>query len=127
MKNQVERREQIRFVAWFKNKYLDWHDLIHHSPNGGSRDIREGAYFKLMGCCAGRPDIEINVPRGTYHGLFIEMKLCKDSKTKGRLSKRQKEVMASLIEQGYRVAIANGCEEAKEITREYLKEDGSSK
>lgn len=32
-------------------------DFIHHSPNGGARDAREGANFKLMGTKAGFPDL----------------------------------------------------------------------
>jgi len=126
MSCQREKREQIRYVNWFKNKYLAYNRLISHFANGGKRDIKTAITMKLLGVLQGQPDLLIAVPNLSYHGLFIEMKPAKDmSKSKegrklGSLSAEQKEVFKALIAQGYRVAVANGCEEAKAITSEYL-------
>lgn len=116
-----ERPEQVSFVMWFRWQYPQYSNLMIHVPNGGSRNQVEALHFKRMGVLSGFPDIGIFVPSGDYHGLFIEMKAHDPNCKKPRVSARQKEVMCDLINKGYRVAVACGCDEAREITIDYLK------
>src|SRR5687767_6251038 len=63
-------------VRWFEIQYRDV--LLHHSPNGGSRDIREATKFKSMGTRPGCPDILIFHPGKLVvpmSGLAIELKI----------------------------------------------------
>src|SRR5690348_2099081 len=50
-----EQEEQFVAVAWLKRMGIPH----HHSPNGGSRDIREASKFKRLGVSPGFPDLFI--------------------------------------------------------------------
>jgi len=107
-----ETTEQILFIEW-----LTIHGIkVSASANGGKRNIIEAVKLKRMGVAAGFPDLEINIPRGQYHGLFIEMKRQKG----GQLSIKQIEWHRYLREQGYCVEVAKGFEHAKEIMIKYM-------
>lgn len=125
MRLQRERNEQIRFVTWFKWQYPEYQYLIAHFANGGYRHPKEAVYFKRLGVLSGMPDLGIFVPKGPYHGLFIEMKPPLDEKGRkqGSLSLKQKYVGERLKEQGYEVVVANGCDEAEVIWKKYNAEN----
>ena len=90
--------------------------LLYHCPNGGSRNAIEAARLKAQGVRAGVPDIFLPCARNGFHGLYIELKRQKG----GRVSIEQKKMMIALREQGYRVAVALGWEEAREIIMDYM-------
>ena len=78
-----EAREQSALFGW-----LEWYGnicpevkLAYHIPNGGSRNVIEARNLKLQGVKAGVPDICLPVPRGGYHGMYIEMKYGKNTTT----------------------------------------------
>ncbi len=89
--------------------------LLYHIANEGTGSARRGAELKAQGVLAGVPDYCLPVPRGRYHGLYIEMK----AKT-GRVSLSQQAVGAALITLGYAVQVCYGWEEAKDTILEYL-------
>ena len=91
--------------------------LMFHVPNGGSRDVREAHNLKMQGVKAGVPDICLPIPRGQYHGMFIEMKKSKG----GVVSQEQKGWLMRLNEQGYKAIVAHGFEEAKTAIEKYLR------
>ncbi|MBE9597159.1 VRR-NUC domain-containing protein [Moraxella sp. K2450] len=96
-------------------------DFIQHSPNGGARNPREGKNFKLMGTQAGFPDLFIYIPRGGYHGLFIELKRPKTATSaKGQLQATQKAVIERLNSQGYKAVVCFGANEAIDEIKAYL-------
>ncbi len=109
---KLERAEQIKFVAWLTAKGY----RCNHSPNGGTRNVIEGAMFKRMGTSAGFPDIEVPLPSGPYHGFYVEMKPEKG----GKLSLAQQEWLRYLREKGYWAEEAHGFLEAKEMFEHYL-------
>ena len=90
-------------------------EFMHHSPNGGKRDAREGAKFKRMGTLAGFPDFQILIARKGYHGLFVELKA-----KKGIVSDAQKAIAARLNGQGYLCTTAYGFDAVKRIVSDYL-------
>ena len=49
-------------------------EYLHHVPNGGKRDKATAIALKRQGVKAGVPDVVLPVPRGEYHGLYIELK-----------------------------------------------------
>ena len=80
-KIQHEANEQIKLFRWasFATAKYPCLTLLHHIPNGGSRNQLEARNLKLQGVKSGVPDICLPVPRGKYHGLYIEMKYGKTS------------------------------------------------
>lgn len=101
-------------------------NFIHHSPNGGYRNESEGRNFKLMGTKAGFPDLFVFIPKGGYHGLFIELKApkgkTKDGKTRraGEVSDNQEMMIDRLNAIGYKAVVCYGYDETITAIREYL-------
>ena len=93
---------------------LKW---LHHSPNGGSRDKREGAKFKALGVKRGFPDLILLVPCGQYFGLAIDLKKLKG----GVVSDEQDEWKAHLNGAGYYATVCHGWLEAVAVIKQYLK------
>lgn len=85
-------------------------------PNGGFRNIREAAKLKAMGVRKGISDIMFPVPRGSWHGLFIELKRLKG----GTTSEEQKEWIVFLKSQGYGAVVCYGWLAARDTLIKYL-------
>ena len=94
--------------------------LMFHIPNGGSRHKAEAGRFRAMGVKSGVPDLFLPVPRGPYHGLFVELKRTRG----GRVSPEQREWMDALVMQGYAAVVCRGWEEARREIEAYLKLEG---
>ena len=79
MKNYIPQREdleQAALISWaeaYERIYPEL-ALLYHIPNGGKRDRIVAAKLKAQGVKPGVPDLCLPVPRGKYHGLYIEMK-----------------------------------------------------
>lgn len=110
-----ETTEQIRLFDWARlhEKFIPELKLLHHIPNEGIRT--NGPVLKAAGLKAGVPDVCLPVARRDFNGLYIEMKYGKNKPTK-----EQEEVMAQLIEQGYKVCVCYSFEDAREVIRHYL-------
>lgn len=93
--------------------------LLHHIPNGGTRDAVEGKHLKQQGVKAGVPDLCLPVARGRYHGLYIEMKT-----EKGRTSGAQSWWGEHLAVQGYFWKVCRGWENAVRVLEWYLSLEG---
>lgn len=91
--------------------------MLYHVPNGGSRNKAEAGRFKAEGVKAGVPDLCLPVARGGFHGLYVELKRLRGSKT----SEDQIMWMEELTKQGYCVALCKGWEAAANAILEYLK------
>ena len=93
--------------------------MLYHVPNEGKRSKANGARLKSEGLRAGVPDINLDVARGEYHGLRIEMK----RRRGGRISPEQAAWLEALREQGYAAIVARGWEEAADAIEKYLRGD----
>jgi len=69
-----------------------------------------------QGVRKGYPDIGLDVARGGYHGLRIEIK----RERGGTTAPEQREWHEWLREQGLRVEVCKGFEEARDVLLEYL-------
>ena len=107
-----EAEEQIKLVVWLRKEDI-WH---HASPNAGKRPTKQGDRLKQLGMSPGFPDVEIPVPRGGYHGLYIELKPLKGGKTQDN----QLAWQAYLRSQGYCSEIIRGFEAARDFVIKYL-------
>lgn len=90
--------------------------LMYHIPNGGKRNITTAKRLKAEGVKAGVPDIHLPVPRGGYHGLYIELKKQRGNTT----TENQDFWLEALSEQGYSTAVCKGWEEASKVILNYL-------
>ena len=107
---------QMQCVSWFRLQFPQLARLLHHSPNGGRRDIREGARFKQMGTQAGFPDLILLVAANGYHALMLELK----TRT-GRQQDSQKEYQQLAEAQGYRYVVIRSLEAFMDEVNTYMK------
>lgn len=110
-----EQQALFRWAAYQTGKYPEL-ALLYHISNEGRRNPRRA---KAEGIKAGVPDLCLPVPRGPYHGAYIEMKRRKGSKT----TKEQEDWLRRLHGQGYAVAVCKGWEEAVNFIINYLEGD----
>lgn len=119
----AESNEQQALFQWSKlsqGKYPEL-ALLHSIPNGGKRNQLEAIRLKKEGALAGVSDIFLPVARGSYHGLYLELKV-----KGGKLSDHQKWWIEETRKQGYYSTVCYGWIEASEVIEKYLKniEDG---
>ena len=117
----MERDEQKALFEWARwqiGKYPEL-EYMFHIPNEGKRSARAGADLKRQGLKSGVPDIFLPVPRGEYHGLFIELKYGKNKATKV-----QALWLDRLKSLGYQAVVSNGWENAARIIISYLQQEG---
>ena len=115
-----EADEQTALFEWAElmRGQLPGIELMYHVPNGGSRNHAEAAHLKAQGVKAGVPDICLPVPRGAYHGLYIELKAGKNKPTK-----EQREWISALRKQKYAAGVCYGWEAAAGIIQKYYREE----
>ena len=95
-------------------------ELLFAIPNGGYRPGKTGGTMKAEGAKPGVPDMFLPVQRGEYAGLFIEMKV-----KGGSIRDIQEQWIFSLRNQGYRVDVCWGQDDAMATLLAYL--DGKLK
>jgi len=122
----LEHDEQASVFTWASWNFSAMPELrlMFAIPNGGHRNLLVAKKMKAEGVKPGIPDIFLPVARGGFHGLFVEMKTASRKPVKGGkggLSDVQCEWIGDLRNQGYKVAVCYGRDEAiLEITN-YLK------
>ncbi len=115
----LEEDEQIALFQWaelMSGKYPEL-QLMYHIPNEGKRSLATGGRLKAMGLKKGVPDICLPVPRGKYHGLYVEMK----REIGGKLTEEQYQWLKDLDKQGYAVTLCHGWRKASVEIETYLK------
>ena len=114
-----EDGEQMTLIEWAGLREGALPDIkwLIHIPNGGKRNAREAGRLKAMGVKRGVSDLFLPVPRGEYHGLWIEMK----KRVGGKVSPEQKEWLSGMKALGYRTKVCRGWEEAAEEIERYLR------
>ena len=90
-------------------------DHLFHCPNGGRRNPREAARMKGMGVRAGVSDYVLPVPRGAFHGLFLELKAGRNTATPEQLG-----WIDRMQVQGYAAYWVTGWDEARTVLLWYL-------
>ena len=112
----AEQAALFRWAAMAAGKYPELR-LMYHVPNGGSRNPLEAHNLKAQGVRRGVPDIVLPVPRGGYHGLYIELKRRKG----GRLSEDQAVWIDRLNRVGHRAVVCRGWDAARAEIELYLR------
>ncbi len=129
-----ETSHQIALFIWIaspetKEQYPHLYpdiNFLFAIPNGEFRNMATAVRLKAMGVKRGVLDLMLPVPRGPYHGLWVEMKRPKNNgKREGQLSNEQKDVwIPFLIKQGYAIAVCKTWQEAKDNLIGYLEYKG---
>lgn len=110
-----EQQALFRWAAYNRGKWPEL-EMMYHIPNEGRRSAREGARMKREGLRAGVPDICLPVPRGAYHGMYVELKRTRG----GTVSAAQDEWLHRLTRQGYVAVCCKGWEAAARAIEDYL-------
>jgi len=92
--------------------------LWFHCPNGGSRNVLEGAKFKAMGVLPGVSDVLILEPKKGFNGLIIELKV-----SKGKLQKTQEHFLNKATLRGYKCAVCYNMDSAISTIKKYFNEN----
>lgn len=115
--NHKEEDMQLQCVKWFDYQYSSKKLYLHHSPNGGKRDEREGARFKAMGTRAGFPDLILLHPNRFYPFMGIELKT-----KEGRQSDNQKKYEKLFVEMGAKYIVVRSLEDFQHEVNQYLED-----
>lgn len=113
-----ESAEQKWVIAWsqqpsVRQQYPEL-ALLHHIPNERVDKVQT-AILKTMGVKKGVPDLCLPVPRGSCHGLYIEMKALD-----GKPEADQLWWEEQLKHNGYFHAFCYGWKQATEVLQWYL-------
>lgn len=111
----TEQQIVIEWSKWAAGQHPELR-LLHHIPNGGSRNEVEAAKLKRIGVLAGVSDLHLPVPKGCYCGLYIEMK-----NANGRLRTSQKEFLTAAASYGNYCCVCYSAEDAVKVISDYLK------
>lgn len=113
-----EHQEQVdlmKLVGLHESRYPEL-ALLFAIPNGGWRYAATAAKLKAEGVKAGVPDLHLPVARGSWFGLWIELKRTKG----GQVRQTQQEWHDSLMGEGHVVRVCKGAEEAWKTILWYL-------
>lgn len=117
MKGMNEGEHQEALFEWAQWRISVYPELkfLYHTPNGGKRDSKTAMIMKREGVKPGVPDVTLPVPKGRYHGLYIEMKVGNNKTTE-----KQDEWLSFLSSQGYFTAICYHWRVAADLIENYL-------
>lgn len=111
----LEDNLQKACITWFDYQYPHMRIRLHHSPNGGKRNVIEASKFKAMGVRAGFPDLILLSPNKQYPFMAIELKI----KT-GKQSELQKEYQNEIEKVGAKYVICRSLEDFMTQITDYL-------
>lgn len=116
-KSGSERAHQTALFCWaaIEAQNIPELTLMFAIPNGGERNIIVATQMKAEGVKRGVPDIFLPVPRGSYSGLFIELK-----KVGGKVSSEQTHYLVELKRQGFACTVCVGWEQARDAILAYM-------
>lgn len=109
-----EQKKIFEWAKWAEKRHPEL-EMLFAIPNGGSRNKIEAINLKRQGLKAGVPDFTLQVPKGNYHGLYIELKVGKN-----KPSEKQKKWIDNLNKYGYKALVCYGFDEAVKEIIEYL-------
>lgn len=120
--NPSEDEEQEALFTWaaVNAPRIPCLRLLYAIPNGGKRPINVARKMKRTGTKKGVPDICLPVPKGPYHGAYIELK----RKKGGQLSTEQRQWLRDLSDQGYYCEVFKGWEAAAKAISSYIGIEG---
>ena len=118
--NLAESRAQQALVrlAWLHRRHPRYgiiYECLHSIPNGADVDQQNRERLVAEGLSAGYPDLGLDLARGGYHGMRLEMK-----SAAGRLSDKQRLWRARLEREGYHYVLARDSAQAWQALCAYV-------
>lgn len=116
-RDDPEHREQVRLFVWIDTEQDD--EIIKQAyavPNGGKRGPLTAKKMKAEGVRAGELDINLDVPRGGWCGLRIELKA-----EGGYVTPIQRARINQHRANGFAAEPCFGWEAARDTLREYAR------
>ena len=111
-------------VRWFRREYPDLALLLNSVPNGARVKQSQARILIAEGLTKGVADLELNIARGRWHGLKIEMKReyedADGHKKKSYQKQEQKDWQAAVEAQGYRYEVVRTKEQFIDLITDYL-------
>jgi hypothetical protein len=113
----AEHNEQAMLFQWAALMVTRTPEMgmLFAIPNGGQRHPAVAAKLKAEGVKRGVPDLCLPVPRGKYHGLYLELKAGKN-----RATLEQRAWLDALDKLGYYTNVCIGWETARDEITAYL-------
>ena len=113
---QPEAAEQENVIKWARDNEKNYPFLwmLHSSLNGVKLSKMQAGKAKASGMLSGVPDLFLPVPRGSFFGLYIEMK-----SAKGRIMPSQSRYLKAVSDFGYNAVVCYSSSEAIEKIKEY--------
>ncbi len=111
----TERQEHLAFMTWIRLNPTIREVLIHiaNEYDGGAA---RGQIRKTMGVMKGVSDFFLPIPKGLYHGMWIELK----RKKNGRCTDEQKRWIEQMKLLGYAAYFCFGDDEAINTVKKYM-------
>ncbi len=115
----TEHDEQVALFAWAAANEAQHPELamLHATPNGGYRPMTTAVALKAEGVRAGYPDISLDVARGRWHGLRIELKR---ANRRNHATPEQQDWLQRLRHYGYMAVVCYGADDAQQAIENYL-------
>lgn len=110
----AEHYIQVRLFYMVERHFPDLYRAMKAVPNGGLRSKTTAGKMKAEGQKAGSPDIDIDYPRGAYHGMKLEVKT-----EKGKLQLNQADAIDYFNKLGYFTVCGKGFDECYQMIKEY--------
>lgn len=117
-RDNEESRMQMALVRWWAVRHREFgvgEHMLFAIPNGGRRDVIGAAILKKEGQRNGISDIMLAVPRGKYHGLFLELKT-----ETGVVSDAQTMFLCDANKQGYAAYVCRSLGQAIKLIQNYM-------
>ena len=113
---QPEAAEQENVIKWARDneKTYPFLWMLHSSLNGVKLSKIQAGKAKASGMLSGVPDLFLPVPRGSFCGLYIEMK-----SATGRIMPSQSRYLKAVSDFGYSAVVCYSASEAIETIENY--------
>jgi hypothetical protein len=109
-----EHQQQAAFFRWADTQTSYPLATMHAIPNAARRSPRQGKWLKDEGLRAGVWDINLPIPQGDWHGLWLEFKV------KPNVLTDTQEAFKSLIEPYCMMRVCYSWTAAKAVVEEYF-------
>ncbi len=106
--------EQVKLFDWIRSK-PELEPFCFHVANERKCTQMAGRLLKRKGVKPGVSDNFIAIPRGTFHGMFVELKIWPNKPTP-----LQELFINNMQSKSYYCVVAYSCEEAKLMINDYL-------
>ena len=127
MKHELERDAHARLVGWLRDVApmlwnvgcIEGEGFPYIVSHSAGRRVGKGlGWAKQQGLRPGIPDIQIPIPRGDFHGLWIELK--REDESKARVSAAQKAWLGWLNLSGQCARVCYGADSGIETVKKYM-------